>query len=170
MNVRLLTGSFLVSTVLAACGGDTTPGSGSDAGSGHSIASGSYASAPGGVTNLSDGCGVGATAGDIEAAARTVAYAPTTRTLSITSAQGTPLGTGTVTNNTGTLTYSATLSDGTCSFTSTRTVMVVVTADDTLQIQYSDARSSYVSAPGNVCQPPASTPCTIAYTQLLTAQ
>lgn len=79
----------------------------------------------------------------------------------------TPLGSGPIQCNAGTLTYGpATLLTGTCQYTSTRTSTVTLTADNTFDFVYTEQRTKFMSSGGACTQV---NDCTIKYTMKMNA-
>lgn len=122
------------------------------------------------VSNLVDGCQEGLTTTTPGlTAARTVSYDKASGIVSVTGTQSaTLLGSGPVKCNTGTLTYGpATVDNGSCTWTTTRTLGFKATGDYNVTLDLTDDRTNTKqTAGGATCMQPAS--CTTKFTLTMT--
>lgn len=126
------------------------------------LASGAYMTT--GVSNITDGCGLGLTPA-VLMSDRMVTLDGSGRVSLAQADNGQPLGEGTVRCNSGSLNLSGALQAGECQFASTRTSTVTVTANHQLTVQYTEMRSGFTSVAGMTCR--QTTPCSVQYTLTL---
>ena len=111
----------------------------------YSLVSGFYRTTS--VSGIMDGCGLGLTAATLTTN-RTVYNDAATGNVILTSAGGSPLGSGPVRSNSGTLTYDGILTDSACQWRSQRSVQLTLTADNTFTMTLTDIRSDFMTVAG----------------------
>lgn len=123
------------------------------------VADGAYQSA---ASNVTETCNLGLTAAEISTP-RTVVNDTGTGTVTILSADGTViLGTGPVRCNSGSLTFSGTLNNGTnCEYKSERSSQLTANGDNDFTLSYTETRSNWMPFNGMNCNMTA--PCSIQF-------
>lgn len=116
------------------------------------------------VFSITDGCNVPPLTNANVQFERTLGYNANTKLYSLTSELGSPMGEGMVVNDQGTLSLTASVSNGMgCVWTSTRTSELTLTKDNVFRLVFTDKRTNFAPI-GAMGMCPRTTPCTLTWT------
>ena len=136
----------------------------------YAVRNGDYTSVAAGISSVMDNCNSAPITAAQLAGSRPVLNETATGTITVKSTDRLSiLGSGPVRCNMGTLTYTATLQNGTCQYTASRTSQLTGTGDSQLRLQFSETRSNFMSVGGTCMPPPGGSTCNISFTMVMTS-